>query len=75
VEAGTGVTDRLQVSQAAIGQFEPADVSISGGVGCAIADLLKSFALDTIRSTLESYLNVVVCRAPDPDIFVICPPS
>jgi len=75
VNAQTGVTDRIQTSQANLGQFEAADISISGGVGCAIANVFTSFALDTIRSTLESYLNVDICRGPDPDIFVACPPN
>ena len=73
VNAQTGVTDRIQTSQANLGQFEAADISISGGFGCAVADALKAFALDTIKSTLERYLNVDICRAPDPEIFMVCP--
>jgi hypothetical protein len=73
VNPTTGVTDRIQTSNATLNHFEAADVTISGGVACDVADAFKAFALSMIKAQLESYLDQTICRAPDPAIFEICP--
>jgi hypothetical protein len=72
--ATTGVTDRIQTTNATLLQFEAADVTISGSHLCEAANALKSVGLSFVKAQLESYLDKTICRAPDPAIFEVCPP-
>lgn len=73
VNAETGVTDRIASSNAALTHVEGADVGISGGIGCDIANALKGLFIGNLTGQIASYLDVTLCRAPDPEIFMTCP--
>ena len=55
--------------------LETADISITGGILCAIANIGLGFFQDTLIDTLaDSLLSTgQLCIAPKPELVVVCP--
>jgi hypothetical protein len=66
----------IATSNVTVTGIEPADITISGSdIGCALLDQVKPFILDMVSGSVASYATIRVCRAPDPDLFMLCPSS
>jgi hypothetical protein len=60
VQDATSGTTRITVGTVALTNLTTDDVSLTGGFGCAIANLGLSFFLDTLTSTLTSQIQSTI---------------
>jgi hypothetical protein len=70
-----GEPNRIDVSNVTLTGIEAADLNVSGGFGCEIANFGLNLFIGTLTSQIESYIQSIggLCGAPGPDLFMPCP--
>jgi hypothetical protein len=71
---GTGQLNVVNVQNVGVNGLEAADISISGNLGCQVANLSLSFMLDLLAQSLADQLGGSICGDPNSDGFIPCPP-
>jgi hypothetical protein len=68
-----GPIDRITFNNLSVTNLTSDDVSLTGGFGCAFADLGISFFIGTLTDTFADNLAVGLCAAPGPALLRPCP--
>lgn len=69
-----GATNYVGVANANITGVETADVTLTGSFSCSILSAFASVFVPMLEDQIEAYLEGNLCGAPDPAVFMACPP-
>lgn len=71
-EDPTAAANRVAVTGVTIDGLTADDATLGGSFGCQLANLGLSFFSNTLVAMLESQLQVDICGAPGPELFMRC---
>lgn len=70
----SGAPNYLAIGSVNITGLDDGDIQITGGIGCSLATFLITFIKPQLEDQIEGYVEGNLCGAPDPDIWMSCPP-
>jgi hypothetical protein len=73
-DQAVGEPDRIDFNNITLSGLEDADLGVSGGFGCAVADFILPYFTGTFVDVIASSIdNVALCGVSGPELFMPCP--